>query len=66
MCIRDRYGDRDIIVDPDEWQTLLKGLSTAKIARFAEAGHFIMLDEPEQFHQVLSEFLIQSQPESKP
>lgn len=60
------YGDRDIIVDPDEWQTLLKGLSTAKIARFAEAGHFIMLDEPEQFHQVLSEFLIQSQPESKP
>ena len=60
------YGDKDIIVDPDEWQTLLKGLSTAKIARFTEAGHFIMLDEPEKFHQVLSEFLIQSQPESRP
>ena len=53
------YGDKDIIVDPDEWQSLLKGLNTAQVERFSTAGHFIMLDEPEKFHAVLSQFLKQ-------
>lgn len=53
------YGDKDIIVNPDEWQTLLKGLHTAQVERFSQAGHFIMLDEPEKFHTILFRFLAQ-------
>ncbi|MEE4194540.1 MAG: alpha/beta hydrolase [Anaerolineae bacterium] len=51
------YGDKDIIVDPYEWQTLLKGTDQAKIARFPNAGHFIMLDNPERYKQELTDFL---------
>lgn len=51
------YGDKDIIVDPHEWQTLLKGYDGARIARFSDAGHFIMLDDPLRFREELGEFL---------
>ena len=51
------YGDKDIIVDPFEWQTLLKGTDRAQIARYPNAGHFIMLDNPERYKEELGDFL---------
>jgi pimeloyl-ACP methyl ester carboxylesterase len=51
------YGDRDVIVNPMQWQPMLGGIPAASIRRFPNAGHFIMLDEPEAFMQTLKEFL---------
>jgi pimeloyl-ACP methyl ester carboxylesterase len=51
------FGDRDNIVDPRQWQALQKGLPGSRIERFKKAGHFIMLDEPQEFRQKLKEFL---------
>jgi pimeloyl-ACP methyl ester carboxylesterase len=51
------FGDKDIIVDPHQWQTLQQGLPGSRIERFNNAGHFIMLDEPQLFMQKLKEFL---------
>lgn len=51
------YGVKDIIVDPDQWKPLQEGLSGARIERFADAGHFIMLDQPAEFQRKLKEFL---------
>jgi pimeloyl-ACP methyl ester carboxylesterase len=51
------FGDRDNIVDPRQWQPLQKGLPEARIERFKEAGHFIMLDEPKVFTRKLKDFL---------
>jgi pimeloyl-ACP methyl ester carboxylesterase len=51
------YGDRDIIVHPDQWQPLQSGITTARIERYPNAGHFIMLDEPQSFMQTLKDFL---------
>ena len=53
------FGDRDNIVDPRQWQPLIQGVTSARIERFAQAGHFIMLDEPEQFKTKLKDFLDQ-------
>jgi pimeloyl-ACP methyl ester carboxylesterase len=51
------YGDKDIVVDPRQWQALQHGLPQARIERFHNAGHFIMLDEPDKFRAILREFL---------
>jgi pimeloyl-ACP methyl ester carboxylesterase len=51
------YGAKDIIVDPGEWKTLSRGKPEARIDRYANAGHFIMLEEPELFRQNLKNFL---------
>lgn len=51
------YGNRDIIVHPDQWQPLQNGIVTARIERYPNAGHFIMLDEPQHFMQTLKDFL---------
>lgn len=51
------FGDRDNIVDPREWRTLQQGLPSARIERFKQAGHFIMLDEPQTFTHILKDFL---------
>ncbi len=51
------YGDRDIVVDPMQWIPLQEGIANARIERFHQAGHFIMLDEPEPFKNVLADFL---------
>ena len=51
------YGDRDIIVDPRQWQVMKAGIPTTRIERFSKAGHFIMLDEPEPFMNKLKDFL---------
>lgn len=51
------YGARDIIVDPRQWMPLQQGVPTARIERFPDAGHFIMLDQPEAFTNKLKDFL---------
>lgn len=51
------YGDRDVIVDPRQWEPLLAGVPHARIQRFANAGHFPMLEEPDEFMHKLKEFL---------
>jgi pimeloyl-ACP methyl ester carboxylesterase len=51
------YGDKDIVVDPNQWQPLKEGIPQAQIERFTTAGHFIMLDEPQAFRETLRNFL---------
>ncbi len=51
------YGDRDNIVHPRQWQPLQEGVSGARIERFPNAGHFIMLDEPQECMAKLKDFL---------
>ena len=51
------YGDKDVIVNPKQWQPLQAGVPQARIERFKKAGHFIMLDEPETFQETLKDFL---------
>lgn len=51
------FGDRDNIVDPGQWQPLQRGLPFARVERFPQAGHFIMLDEPQPFMHTLKDFL---------
>jgi pimeloyl-ACP methyl ester carboxylesterase len=51
------FGDRDIIVNPRQWQALQTGIPSARIERFKNAGHFIMLDEPMQFKLILKDFI---------
>ncbi len=53
------FGDRDNIVHPRQWQPLLAGVPSARIERFKNAGHFIMLDEPQPFQAKLKDFLDQ-------
>jgi pimeloyl-ACP methyl ester carboxylesterase len=57
------YGDKDIVVHPNQWRPLLEGIHHARIERFHQAGHFIMLDEPVQFSNKLKEFLDVESPE---
>ena len=56
------YGDKDIVVDPYQWKPLQEGVKTARIERFPNAGHFIMLDEPEPFANTLKNFLDEEVP----
>jgi len=58
------YGDRDVIVHPRQWQPLVEGIPAASVKRFPNAGHFIMLDEPQAFLQTLKEFLDLENPTS--
>jgi len=51
------YGNKDIVVDPDQWQPMQAGIPHARIERFLNAGHFIMLDEPQRFMETLRDFL---------
>ncbi|MAT42570.1 MAG: alpha/beta hydrolase [Anaerolineaceae bacterium] len=51
------FGHRDNIVSPNQWKPLLAGLPNARIERFPKAGHFIMLDEPPAFMQIVKDFL---------
>lgn len=51
------YGDKDIVVHPEQWKPLQEGLPSSRIERFTTAGHFIMLDEPLRFVEVLCDFL---------
>lgn len=51
------YGERDIIVHPRQWQPLQQGVPHARIERFAQSGHFIMMDEPKACMDKLKDFL---------
>lgn len=51
------FGAKDNIVNPLQWKPLAEGVERNTTARFPKAGHFIMLDEPEQFMVKLKEFL---------
>jgi pimeloyl-ACP methyl ester carboxylesterase len=56
------FGDKDIIVHPDQWQPVLEGIPHTRIERFAKAGHFIMLDDPDPFMHKLKDFLDEDKP----
>ena len=51
------YGNRDIVVSPRQWKPLQEGIDCARVERFPESGHFIMLDEPQKFYLTLKDFL---------
>lgn len=51
------FGDRDNIVHPQQWKPLQQGLPNARIERYKNAGHFIMMDEPQCFMSTLKDFL---------
>ena len=51
------YGDRDKVVHPMQWQPMQKGISQVYIERFPHAGHFPMLEEPQNFGERLKAFL---------
>jgi pimeloyl-ACP methyl ester carboxylesterase len=51
------YGDRDVIVHPRQWEPMKKGIDHAHIERFPSAGHFPMLEEPQNFAERLKAFL---------
>jgi pimeloyl-ACP methyl ester carboxylesterase len=51
------YGDKDIVVHPKQWQPMQAGITNARIERFPKSGHFIMLDEPAKFMNILRNFL---------
>lgn len=58
------FGDKDIIVDPLQWQPMKAGIAQARIECFKEAGHFIMLDNPSEFTHKLKDFLDDEKPAS--
>lgn len=41
------FGGKDIIVQPEQWKPLKEGIAHASIEWFENAGHFIMIDEPQ-------------------
>ena len=51
------YGDRDVIVNPNQRTILDNYLQRVQIERFRKAGHFIMLDEPHKFKSKLKDYL---------
>lgn len=53
------YGKHDNIVSPDQYKTLQKGIPHAQIELFAQAGHFLMLEEPKLFINLVHEFINQ-------
>ncbi|MBT3391199.1 MAG: alpha/beta hydrolase [Chloroflexi bacterium] len=51
------YGDKDVIVHPKQWQLMQAHMPNVRVERFKNAGHFIMLDEPERFMHTVHNFL---------
>jgi pimeloyl-ACP methyl ester carboxylesterase len=56
------YGERDVIVNPNQWKPLKECVPHAQIERFKNAGHFIMLDEPIRYLTTLEKFLVEESP----
>ena len=58
------YGDMDRVVHPLQWQPFETGIAQAQIARFPDAGHFMMLESPVEFSRRLKQFLDEPYPMS--
>lgn len=52
-------GNEDIITPPCESEVLVKGIPNSRLEVIADAGHFPMLEQPQAFNRVLTEFLAQ-------
>ena len=52
-------GDRDEIFSVDEARELAEKALDGKLEVFAGAGHFVAVDQPERFNEVLLEFVSQ-------
>jgi pimeloyl-ACP methyl ester carboxylesterase len=57
MPMMGMYGKKDIIVNPGQAKVLKQYVPHAKIDWYTNAGHFIMLDQPERFHTSVIDFL---------
>ncbi len=57
------FGDKDIIVAPDQWKPMLNGIPHTRVELFAGAGHFIMLDDTAPFMSKLKDFLDEDRPQ---
>jgi pimeloyl-ACP methyl ester carboxylesterase len=51
------YGEMDNVVCPEQWKLIQEGIPRSQVVRFPHAGHFIMLDEPQEFIAVMRAFL---------
>ncbi len=51
------YGATDIVVQYNQWKDLLDSVPHARIEKYKNAGHFIMLDDPPNFKTTLKDFL---------
>jgi pimeloyl-ACP methyl ester carboxylesterase len=60
------YGDRDVIVHPRQWEPMKRGIAHARIERFPASGHFLMLEEPQNFAERLKSFLDAKEPVTEP
>ena len=58
------YGKRDVIVHPNQWKLVEKYAQEPLIHYLGKSGHFPMLDEPENFQNMVFDFL--STPTPKP
>jgi pimeloyl-ACP methyl ester carboxylesterase len=54
------FGQKDNIVDPQQGEILRDGAPTSAIFYFEESAHFPMLDETDNFHRTIRDFLDQS------
>lgn len=57
MPVMGMYGKKDIIVNPNQSKVLKQYVPQSRIDWYTNAGHFIMLDQPERFHASVVDFL---------
>ncbi len=57
MPVMGMYGKKDIIVSPKQAHVLSEYVPQAKVDWYNDAGHFIMLDQPDRFHTSVIDFL---------
>jgi len=51
------YGRSDNIVSPDQGRVLVESLPGATVKMMDHSRHFVMLDEPDRFHEAVADFL---------
>ena len=51
------YGAKDVIVSPKQHKLVRDLAQLPQVVYLEDAGHFPMLDDPEQFIQVVHDFL---------